>query len=74
MTKEEMTDLIVTSKKSKKLTWEEIANKVGKGTTWVTSACLGMNSTTEEVAKSICDILKLDDEVCATLQEYPHKS
>lgn len=74
LSKKEMTDIIIAAKKSKKLTWEEIANKVGKGTAWVTSACLGMNSTTEEVAKSICDVLELDDEVCATLQEYPHKS
>lgn len=74
MTKEEMTDLIVSAKKAKGLTWEKIANEVGNGTAWVTSACLGMNSTSEEVAKSICKVLDLNDEVCTTLQEYPYKS
>ena len=74
MTKEEMTDQIVSAKKAKGLTWEAIANKVGKGTVWVTSACFGMNSTTEEVAKKICEVLDLNDEVCTTLQEYPYKS
>ena len=74
MTKEEMTDQIIASKKSKELTWEEIANKVGKGTTWVTSACFGMNSTSAEVAKSICDVLDLNDDVYTALQEYPYKS
>ena len=69
-----MTDLIVSAKKAKGLTWEAIANKVGKGTTWVTSACFGMNSTTEEVAKNICEVLELNDDVCAALQEFPYKS
>ena len=74
MTKEEMTDLIIASKKAKGLSWETIASKVGKGTTWVTSACLGMNSTSEDVAKNICEILELNDDVCSALQEYPYKS
>ena len=74
MNKEEMTDHIVAAKKAKGLTWESLANKVGKGTTWVTSACLGMNSTTEDVANSICETLELGDEVCTALQEYPHKA
>ena len=52
MNKEEMTDVIIASKKSKGLTWEAIATEVGMGSTWVTSACLGMNSTSKEVAKN----------------------
>ncbi len=74
MNKEEMTDAIIVAKKAKGLTWEAIATKVGKGTTWVTSACLGMNSTSEEDAKKICAALGLNDDVCTTLQEYPLKS
>lgn len=74
MTKEEMTDLIIASKKAKGLTWEDIANKVNHGQTWVISACFGMNSTTENVAKGICEILELDQSVCSALQEFPHKS
>lgn len=74
MTKEEMTDLIIASKKAKGLTWEAIASKLDMGETWVTSACLGMNSTTKEVAKGLCEILDLDEAVGAALQEFPHKS
>lgn len=74
MNKEEMTDTIVSAKKAKGLTWEAIAKKVNLGQTWVTSACLGMNSTSEEVAKGICKILELGDDVCTTLQEFPHKA
>lgn len=69
-----MTDAIIASKKAKGLTWEAIANKVNFGQTWVTSACLGMNSTSEEVAKGICEILELGDDVVAALQEFPYKT
>ena len=74
MNKEEMTDLIIASKKAKGLTWEGIAAEVGMGATWVTSACLGMNSTSEEVAKSLCEVLDLEDDVAVALQEFPHKA
>ena len=74
MNKEQMTDLIVASKKAKGLTWESIAGELGLGPTWVASACLGMNSMPENAAKRLCEVLELDDGVCATLQEYPHKS
>ncbi len=74
MTKEEMTDLIFSSKKAKGLTWEAIANQLNLGQTWVTSACFGMNSTSEEVAKDLCKILELGDDVCTALQEFPHKA
>ncbi len=74
MTKEEMTDLIIASKKAKKLTWEAIASKLDMGETFVASACLGMNTMPEEAAKGLCEMLELDDGVCATLQEFPHKS
>ncbi len=74
MNKEEMTDLIIASKKAKGLTWEAIAGKLDMGETWVASACLGMNSMPETAAKGLCEVLDLDDGVCAALQEYPHKS
>jgi len=74
MNKEQMTDLIIASKKSKGLTWEGIASEMGMGATWVTSACFGMNSTSEEVAKRLCGILDLDDDVAVALQEFPHKA
>ena len=51
MTKEEMTDQIITSKKAKGLIWEAIAHKLGMGETWVASACFGMNSMPENVAE-----------------------
>ncbi len=69
-----MTDQIVAAKKAKGLTWEEIAKQVGKGESWVASACLGMNSAIEEDAKNICNALDLGEDVCIALQEFPYKT
>ena len=74
MNKEQMTDLIIASKKTKGLTWEEISGKLGLGSTWVASACLGMNSLSKDVAQNLCGILDLDAEVCSALQDFPHKA
>ncbi len=74
MTKEEMTDQIMASKKAKGLTWEAIASKMGMGEVWVASASYGLNSMPEDAAKSLCEVLELDDDVCATLQEFPNKA
>jgi len=73
MSKESMTDIIISAKKAKGFTWEYIANELDVGETWITSACLGMNSTPEEIAKNLCELLELDENVCIALQEYPHK-
>jgi cyanate lyase len=74
MTKQEMTECILAAKKAKGLTWEAIAGHLDKGVTWVTSVCLGMNSMPEQTARRLCEILELDNGVCAALQEFPHKS
>ena len=74
MTKEEMTDLIMVAKKSRGLTWEAIGKELNLGATWVTSACFGMNSMSEESARMLCQFLELGDDVCAALQTFPHKS
>jgi cyanate lyase len=74
MTKLQMTEEIILSKKEANLSWEDIASKVGLGNVFLTSACLGMNSLKEEYAKKLCEVLSLSIEVEKTLQEYPHKS
>ncbi len=73
ISKEEMTDFIIAAKKTRGLTWSAIASKLNVGETWITSACLGMNSVPKEVAKNLCDLLELDSSVCTALQDYPHK-
>jgi cyanate lyase len=74
MKKEEVIEAIVLAKKSKELTWEGMAEEVGMGSVWLTSACLGMNSMPEEVADKVCALLDLPDEAKPALKEYPTKT
>lgn len=74
MKKIEATEEIIVAKKAKGLSWEEISSKVGLGSVFLTSACLGMNSLTKEYAQKLCEVLELSEEVAISLQEYPHKN
>jgi len=74
MNKPEMTAAIQKARVRKKLTWEKLAEKIGKSPVWVTSACLGMNSMPKEDADKLCKALGLKSDVSAALQEFPHKT
>jgi cyanate lyase len=73
MNKQSMTDLIVSTKVAKGLTWETIGNDLGFSPVWLASACLGMNSAPAEKATAIAEYLGLDSEVVTALEAYPTK-
>ncbi len=73
MTKDQMREKILASKKAKSLTWESLSDKTGMGAVFLCSACLGENSMTSEQAKSLCDALDLHEEVASALTEFPDK-
>jgi cyanate lyase len=73
MNKQEMTDVIVTTKVNKGLTWETIANDLGLSPVWLTSACLGMNSASKDIAAAIVNYLGLEPDVAIALEAYPTK-
>lgn len=74
MKKIEMTETIIAAKLAKKVSWEDIAAHVGLNPVFVTSACLGMNSLSEDAADQLVALLELDPLVSTTLQQCPHKS
>ncbi|MFC3851579.1 cyanase [Salinispirillum marinum] len=74
MNKELMTARILEAKVMKGLTWEHLAEAVGMSPVWTTSACLGMNSMTEDKAFMLCEALGLDKDVAQALQVCPHKA
>ena len=74
MNKQTMTDVIVSTKASKGLTWERMGEDLKLSPVWLASACLGMNSATAEQAKAIAAYLGLDDKVVAALANYPMKT
>ena len=62
MNKQTMTDIIITAKASKGLTWETMGADIGLSPVWLASACLGMNSCKPDQAKAIAEYLGLDDD------------
>ncbi|WP_341328323.1 cyanase [Methylotuvimicrobium sp. KM2] len=73
LTKEQMTDRIITAKVQKQLTWTAIAEQIGVDEVWLTSACLGMNSMKPELAEKLCAVLELPNEVQIALAMFPYK-
>ena len=74
MTKELMTARILEAKATKGISWESLADSIGMSSVWTTSACLGMNSMTEDKAFMTCETLGLDKAVAETLQLCPYKT
>ncbi len=68
-----MTELIMAAKSAKGTTWEAISEAAGMSSVFITSCCLGMNSTPADAAEKLCTFLELDDDVAAALQTYPKK-
>jgi cyanate lyase len=74
MTKTEMTTAILEAKKAKGLTWEALSGTVGLSPEFLCSACLGMNSLTEDKAGACADALGLGPDVAGALTEFPLKT
>ena len=71
MIREEATEQILEAKKQKGLTFEAIAQKVGRPKVWTTAALLGQHPMSAEEADEVGDLLDLDPEVTEALQEIP---
>jgi cyanate lyase len=71
MNRQEATEQILKAKKQKGLTFEEIAQTVGRHKVWTASALLGQHPLSAEEANTIGDLLDLDSEVTEVLQEIP---
>ncbi|QDC10728.1 cyanase [Oceanicola sp. D3] len=73
LTKEDVTALIIQSKKQAGLTWEGIAEKIGMSPVWTHSACMGMNAFAPEKAAALCALLELPEGAAEVLEESPTK-
>lgn len=71
MIREEATEQILEAKKQKVLTFEAIAQKMGRHKVWTTAALLGQHPMSAEEADAVGDLLDLDPEVTEALQEIP---
>jgi cyanate lyase len=73
MTRDEVTELIVTHKLRKKLTWAQLGKAIGMSKEWTTAALLGQMTLTAEQAATLGAALALPPEAVEQLQVVPYK-
>ncbi|CAB3740933.1 Cyanate hydratase [Achromobacter deleyi] len=73
MSRAEVTELVVTRRLEKKLSWAAIAEAVGQSKEWTTAALLGQMTLTEEQALAAARLLDLPADAVVQLQVVPYK-
>jgi cyanate lyase len=74
MSRAELTEKILTAKRLKELSWDEIAKKIGGASKIVvTAACLGQMKMTKEQAGKATKLFGLSKEETFLLQEVPYR-
>ena len=71
--RQQVTDMIMSSKVSKGISWAEVAKAIGLSKEWTTSGCLGQMAFSKEQAEIIGGLFDLNDEAIAWLQIVPYK-
>jgi cyanate lyase len=67
------TQQILEAKRTKGMTFQEIADKVGRHVVWTTAALMGQATMSPEEAAVATELLGLGPEIAASLQESPTK-
>jgi cyanate lyase len=67
------TEQILEARRTKGLTFQEIADEVGRHVVWTAAALMGQATMAAEEAEAAVDLLGLGPDVAASLQEYPTK-
>lgn len=73
MTRNEVTELIITHKLRKQLTWPQLAEAIGQSKEWTTAALLGQMRLNAEQAAKVGALLELPAEAIEQLQVVPYK-
>ena len=73
MTRNETTELIITHKLRKQLSWPQLAEAIDMSKEWTTAALLGQMTLTLEQASTIGAMLDLPAEAIEQLQIVPYK-
>ena len=71
MTREQITEQIVLARLRKGLTWQQLADAIGKPVVWTTSALLGQQPIPAEHAKVLVEMLGVDDSAVPVLASVP---
>jgi cyanate lyase len=73
MTRNECTEAIVAAKQARGLTWQSIADAIGRHVVWTTCALLGQATMTREEATRAVEMLGLGPSEAEALQRFPAK-
>jgi len=71
MTRNEITEQIVLARLAKGLTWQQLADAVGKPVVWTTAALLGQQPIPTEAGKELVEMLGLDESAIPVLAAVP---
>lgn len=71
MTRNEITEQIVLARLAKGLTWQQLADALGKPVVWTTSALLGQHPIPAEAGKVLVEMLGLDESAIPVLAAVP---
>ncbi len=71
MTRDEITQQIVAARLAKGLTWQQLADAVGRPVVWTTSALLGQQPIPPEAGRKLVDLLGLDESAVPVLAAVP---
>lgn len=73
MTKEDVTEMILSAKRTAGLTWEGIAEQIDMSPVWTHSAAMGMNAMPKDKADALVSAMGLPQEAALVLTESPTK-
>lgn len=71
MTRTELTEQIVIARLAKGLTWQDLADAIGRPVAWTASALLGQQPIPAEQGKVLVKMLDLDESAVAVLAAPP---
>ena len=73
MTRSECTERIRAAKLGKGLTWQQIADAIGRHVVWTTAALLGQATMDEPEAAKAAELLAREPEIATALRQCPMK-
>ncbi|MGV0836880.1 cyanase [Mycolicibacterium thermoresistibile] len=71
MTREQLTAEIVAARLTKGLSWQQLADAIGKPVVWTTAALLGQHPIPADAARTLVDLLGLADDAVPRLGAVP---
>lgn len=71
MNRDEITEQIVLARLAKGLTWQQLADAIGRPVVWTTSALLGQQPILAELGEIVAELLGLDRSVIPVLASVP---